>query len=159
MTQTESAPNTGTAQVTQTVGAVGYVELAYAMQNKVAYGNVRNAAGKFVEPTLESVAAAADFEAIPADLTFEAWGSSVADAYPITTATWLLVYQAQDRVSTDPARSQAVVHFLIWALDEGGDDAESLAYAVLPERLRAAALQRIATITWEGTPIVDALYR
>jgi phosphate transport system substrate-binding protein len=148
-----------TAQVTQTVGAVGYVELAYAMQNKVAYGNVRNAAGKFVEPTLESVAAAADFEAIPADLTFEAWGSSVADAYPITTATWLLVYQAQDKVSTDAARSQAVVHFLIWALDEGGDDAESLAYAVLPERLRAAALQRIATITWEGTPIVDALYR
>ncbi len=148
-----------TAQVTQTKGALGYVELAYAMQNKVAYGKVMNAAGTFIQPTLESVAAAANFDTIPSDLTFEAWGSKVADAYPITTATWLLVYQAQDRVSSDEARSQAVVHFLIWALDKGGSDAESLAYAVLPERLRQAALQQVATITWNGTPVVDALYR
>ncbi|HET7636569.1 MAG TPA: phosphate ABC transporter substrate-binding protein PstS [Candidatus Limnocylindria bacterium] len=148
-----------TAQVTQTAGAIGYIELAYALQNKVPYGNVKNASGSFVEPTLDSVAAAANFEQIPADLTFEAWGSSVADAYPITTATWLLVYQQQEKVSSDQARSAAVVHVLIWALDKGGDDAKSLSYAVLPDRLREAALARIATITWNGTPMVDELYR
>lgn len=148
-----------TAQVTQTPGAIGYVELAYAAQNKIAYGSVRNAAGNFVEPTLDSVAAAANFEQIPADLTFEAWGSDVADAYPITTATWLLVYQQQEKVSKDQARSAAVVHFLLWALNDGADDAKSLDYAVLPDRLRQAALKQVATISWNGTPIVDDLYR
>jgi phosphate transport system substrate-binding protein len=148
-----------TAQVTQTPGAIGYIELAYAVQNKIAYGAVQNAAGEFVRPTLESVAAAANFEQIPSDLTFDTWGSPVADAYPITTATWLLVYQQQDKVSTDRARSAAVVHFLLWALNEGGRDAESLDYAVLPDRLRQAALEQVATISWNGTPIVDDLYR
>ena len=96
---------------------------------------------------------------IPADLTFQAFGSSVADAYPITTATWLLVYQQQDKVSQDQARSEAIVHFLIWALDKGGDSAKALDYATLPDALKQGALQKIATITWNGAPIVDALHR
>jgi phosphate transport system substrate-binding protein len=147
------------AQITQTQGAVGYIELAFAVQNKIAYGSVKNAAGTFIEPTLDSVAAAAKLDSIPDDLTFQAWGSKTADAYPITSATWILVYQNQDKVSQDEKLSDAVVHFLIWALNKGSDDAKGLDYAVLPDALRQAALEKVATITWNGTPIVDALYK
>ena len=147
------------SMITTNQGAIGYIELAFAVQNNVPFGNVKNAAGKFITPSLDSVAAAAKFDTIPPDLTFQAFGSSVADAYPITTATWLLVYQQQDKVSQDRARSEAIVHFLIWALDKGGDSAKALDYATLPDALKQATLQKIATITWNGTPIVDALYR
>jgi len=147
------------SMITTNQGAIGYIELAFAVQNNVPFGNVKNAAGKFITPSLDSVTAAAKFDTIPPDLTFQAFGSSVADAYPITTATWLLVYQQQDKVSQDQARSEAIVHFLIWALDKGGDSAKALDYATLPDALKQATLQKIATITWNGTPIVDALYR
>jgi phosphate transport system substrate-binding protein len=153
----------GNAGVSSTIttnqGAIGYIELAYAVQNNVPFGNVKNAAGKFITPSLDSVAAAAKFDTIPPDLTFQAFGSSVAEAYPITTATWLLVYQQQDKVSQDQGRSEAVVHFLIWALDKGGDAAKTLDYATLPDALKKAALEKIASITWNGTPIVNALYK
>ena len=153
----------GNAGVSSTIttnpGALGYIELAYAVQNNVPFGKVKNASGQFIEPSLDSVAAAAKFDTIPPDLTFQAFGSSVADAYPITTATWILVFQQQDKVSQDQARSEAVVHFLIWALDKGGDDAKTLDYATLPDALKQAALQKIATITWNGAPVVNDLYK
>jgi phosphate transport system substrate-binding protein len=148
-----------TSTITTTPGAVGYIELAYAIQNKVAFGNVKNKAGKWITPSLESVAAAAKFDTIPADLTFKAWDTSVADGYPITAATWILVYQQQDKASKDQHLSEAVVHFLVWALDKGGDDAKALGYAVLPDTLKAAALAKIATITWNGASILDSLYK
>jgi len=152
--------NEGVTQVIQqTQGALGYIELAYAIQNKVTFGNVKNASGKFITPSIDSVAAAAKFDTIPADLTFDVSGSSQPAAYPIVTATWLLVFQQQDKVSQDQGRSEAVVHFLLWALDKGGDDAKALDYAVLPDALKQAALKSIATITWNGTPIVNALYK
>ena len=148
-----------TSTITSTPGAIGYIELAYAIQNKVPFGNVKNKSGNWITPSLDSVAAAAKFDTIPEDLTFQAWDTSVADGYPITTATWLLVYQQQDKVSHDQKLSEAVVHFLVWALDKGGDDAKALDYAVLPDTLKAAALAKIATITWNGQPILDSLYK
>jgi phosphate transport system substrate-binding protein len=147
-----------TATVKQTPGAIGYVELAYAVQNSISYGNVKNASGTFIEPTLDSVAAAANFNPIPDDLTFTASGSTVADAYPITAATWILVYKEQDKVAADEGQAKAVVHFLLWALDKGGDTAKGLGYATLPDKLRTAALAKIATISWKGTPVVNGLY-
>ncbi len=152
--------NPGVAStIASTPGSVGYIELAYALQNTIPFGNVKNKAGNFITPSLDSVAAAANFSTIPDSLTFSAWNTDVADGYPITTATWILVYQQQDKVSDDQARSEAVVHFLIWALNKGGDDAKALDYAVLPDALRQAALERLATVTWNGTPIVNDLYR
>lgn len=148
-----------TSTITTTPGAIGYIELAYAVQNNITYGKVKNKSGQFVDPSLESVAAAAKFDTVPADLTFQAWDTSVADGYPIVTATWLLVYQNQEKVSQDQKRSEAIVHFLIWALDKGGDAAKQLDYAVLPDALREAALQKIATISFNGTPIVNDLYK
>jgi len=148
-----------TSTVTTTPGAVGYIELSYAEQNNIPFGNVRNSSGNWITPSLESVAAAANFTTIPDSLTFQAWDTSVADGYPITAATWILVYQQQDKVNPDEQQAQAVVHFLIWALNNGRDTANALGYATLPDALRTAALERIATITYSGTPIVDALYR
>ncbi|MGZ6256084.1 MAG: phosphate ABC transporter substrate-binding protein PstS, partial [Candidatus Limnocylindria bacterium] len=92
-------------------------------------------------------------------LTFDVSDSAVATAYPIVSATWILVYQQLDKVNPDEKQAQAIVHFLIWALDKGGDAANTLGYATLPDALRQAALERIATITYNGTPIVDALYK
>jgi phosphate transport system substrate-binding protein len=148
-----------TSTITTTPGAVGYIELAYAMQNKVPFGNVKNKSGAWITPSLESVTAAATFDTIPDSLTFDVSDSAVATAYPIVTATWILVYQQQDKVNPDEKQAQAIVHFLIWALDKGGDAANTLGYATLPDALRQAALERIATITYNGTPIVDALYK
>jgi phosphate transport system substrate-binding protein len=152
--------NAGVAgNITSTPGAIGYVELAFAVQNSLTFGNVKNKSGTFVTPSLESTAAAATFDTIPESLTFSVSDSAAADAYPIVTATWLLVYQQQDKVNPDEHQAQAVVHFMIWALLDGGDGAEALGYATLPEALRTAALEKIATITYNGTPIVDALYK
>jgi phosphate transport system substrate-binding protein len=148
-----------TSSITTTPGALGYIELAYAIQNNVTYGKVKNKTGQFIDPSLDSVAAAAKFDSVPADLTFQAWDTSVADGYPIVTATWLLVYQQQDKVNHDQKSADAVVHFMIWALLKGGDAAKQLNYAVLPDALRQAALEKIATITYNGTPIVNDLYK
>lgn len=148
-----------TSTVTSTPGSLGFIELAYAVQNKVPYGNVQSASGEFIEPTLDSVAAAANFDTIPDDLIFQAYGSAAKRAYPIAGVTWLLVYQQQDKAAQAEGQAQAVVHFLLWALDKGGDSAKSLDYAVLPDKLREATLAQITTITWNGTPVVNSLYK
>jgi phosphate transport system substrate-binding protein len=148
-----------TATVTQTPGAIGYIELAYAIQNEVPFGKVQNKSGSFIEASLESVTAAAQLGTIPADLTFSSTDTDAPDGWPISNATWLLVYRDQEKVSDNQARSEALVHFLLWVLDEGEAEAPTLDYAPLPDTLRDAALQMVATISWDGAPIVDSLYR
>ena len=148
-----------TSVITTTPGAVGFIELAFALQNNVPFGNVKNSSGNWITPSLESTTAAAKVDPIPDSLTFDASNTTVADGYPITTATWILVYQQQDKVNPDEKQAQAVVHFLIWALDDGSTDANTLGYATLPDALKTAALASIATITYNGTPIVNALYK
>ncbi len=140
-------------------GAIGYVELAFAIQNNLTFGKVKNKSGAFITPSLESTTAAATFDTIPDSLTFSVSDSAAADAYPIVTATWLLVYQQQDKVNDNEQQADAIVHFMIWALLSGGDSANALGYATLPDALRQAAIERLATVTYNGTPIVDALYK
>jgi len=101
-----------TSTISSTPGAIGYIELAYAVQNKVPYGKVQNPSGEFIEPTLDSVAAAANFDTIPDNLIFDAFGSKAKGAYPIAGVTWLIVYQQQDKATQDEGRAQAVVDFL-----------------------------------------------
>lgn len=140
--------NEGVAgQVKQLPGTIGYVELAYAQQNGLAYAGVQNAAGRFVRPTIESVTAAAAgaLERLPAstDYRVSVVDAPGANAYPISSFTWLLVYRNQ----SDADKGRKLVDFLRWALTEGESRAAALDYAPLPAALAERLRQRLDSIT------------
>src|SRR5437870_4568922 len=129
-------------QVKQTPNAIGYVELSYASQNKMPYADVKNAAGQFVKPTLESVTAALGTANIPDDFRFSMTNAPGSNAYPIAGATWLLVYEQPK----DPAKGKKLVEFLKWALTKGEGMAKDLNYAPLPDEIQQRVLKRIDEI-------------
>jgi phosphate transport system substrate-binding protein len=135
--------NEGVAgQIKQTPGALGYVELIYAVQNKMPYADVKNATGKFVKPSLESITAAMATAQIPDDFRFSITNAPGENAYPICGATWLLVYEQQK----DATKGKKLVEFLKWAQKDGEKMAKDLDYAPLPEALQARVLKRIDEI-------------
>lgn len=135
--------NEGVAgQVKQTPGAIGYVELIYAVQNKMAYADVKNAAGEFVKASIESITAAMATAEIPDDFRFSITNPAGKGVYPISGATWLLVYEQQK----DPAKGKKLVEFLKWAQKDGEKMAKDLDYAPLPENLQQRVLKRIDEI-------------
>jgi phosphate transport system substrate-binding protein len=129
-------------QVKQTPGAIGYVELIYAIQNKMPYAEVKNPAGQFAKPTLDSVTAALATANIPDDFRFSMTNAPGKDAYPIAGATWLLVYQQQK----DATKGKKLVEFLKWAMKDGEKMAKDLDYASLPESVQQRVLKRIDEI-------------
>lgn len=135
--------NEGVAgQIKQTPGALGYVELIYAIQNKMAYADIKNSAGESVKATLESVTAALATAQIPDDFRFSMTNAPGKDAYPIAGATWLLVYEQQK----DAAKGKKLVEFLKWALTNGESMAKDLDYAPLPPELCERALKRVSEV-------------
>ncbi len=139
--------NEGVAgQVKQTPGAIGYVELAYATQNKLSTAIVRNAAGEFVAPTIASVTAAAAgmSSKLPANTDYRVSivNAPGAGVYPISSFTWILLYENQ----TDAVKGKKVVDFLRWALTDGQSLAAPLDYAPLPEAMRSALVTRLSSI-------------
>jgi phosphate transport system substrate-binding protein len=127
-----------------TPSAIGYVELIYALQNKISYGAVQNHDGVFVNATTASVtaAAAATKGKMPADFRVSITNAPGADAYPIASFTWLLVYQH----AADVSRSARLVEFIRWAVTDGQAFAADLGYAPLPDAVvqqELAALDRI----------------
>jgi phosphate transport system substrate-binding protein len=131
-------------QVKQTPGAIGYVELIYAIQNKMPYADLKNSAGEFVKPTIDSVTAALATAEIPDDFRFSMTNAPGKDAYPIAGATWLLVYEQQK----DPAKGKKLVEFLKWAEKDGEKMAKDLNYAPLPETVQQRVLKRIDQIKY-----------
>jgi phosphate transport system substrate-binding protein len=129
-------------QVKQTPGAIGYVELIYAIQNKMPYAEVKNSSGQFVKPTIDSVTAALATAEIPDDFRFSMTNAPGKDAYPICGATWLLVYEQQK----DPAKGKKLVEFLKWAAKDGEKMAKDLDYAPLPDTVQERVLKRINEI-------------
>jgi phosphate transport system substrate-binding protein len=129
--------------VSQTPGALGYVELIYALQNKIAYGSVQNSAGVFVRASPEAVTAAAAASKMPGDFRVSITNAPGKDAYPISSFTWLLFYEnPQDKV-----QGKTMLDFTKWALSDGQKFAKDLGYAPLPEQVAAMAqkaLQRIS---------------
>ncbi len=130
--------------VTQTPGAIGYVELIYALQNKIAFGSVKNADGVYLKASLDSVTAAAAAAAakMPADFRVSITNAPGKGAYPISSFTWLLLYENPK----DKAKSKTMVDFLKWALTEGQRYCAELGYAPLPAgvvKMGTAALARI----------------
>ena len=139
--------NEGVAgQVRQSVGAIGYAELAYAKHNRIAAALVKNAAGEMVAPSIESATAAAAgaAAALPANTDYRVSivNAKGAGAYPIASFTWILVYQNQ----TDPAKGKTLVDFLRWALADGQAQASALDYAPLPGAMSKQLLERLAMI-------------
>jgi len=131
-------------QVKQTPDSIGYVELIYATQNKMPYAELKNAAGEFVKPTLDSVTAALATANIPDDFRFSITNAAGKDAYPIAGATWLLVYQQQK----DATKGKKLVEFLKWAETQGEQMAKDLDYAPLPETLQKRVMDRINEIKY-----------
>jgi len=135
--------NEGVAgQIKQTPGALGYVELIYAVQNKMPYAEVKNSAGNFVKPSIESITAALATADIPDDFRFSITNAPGPDAYPIAGATWLLVYEQQK----DAAKGKKLVEFLKWAAKDGEKMAKDLQYAPMPDNLQQRVLKRIDEI-------------
>ncbi len=137
--------NAGVAgQVKQTPGAIGYVELAYAHQNKLPFATMKNAAGIYMSATIDSVTAALASATIPEDFRFSMVNSPGTTAYPICGATWLLVYAEQK----DHAKGEKLVQFLKWAYSDGEKYAAGLDYAPLPDSVVKRALERVQTIKY-----------
>ncbi len=133
-------------QVKQTPGAIGYIELAYAKQNNLPFAAIKNASGKFVLPSVDAVTAAAAATAanLPpnTDYRISIVNAPGENAYPISSFTWLLVYQQQ----ADSVKGRKLVDFLRWALTNGEKQASALDYAPLPESMVARLKQRIDSI-------------
>ena len=130
--------------VKQTPGAIGYVELIYALQNKIAYGSVLNAAGESVKATVASVTAAAAeaVKSMPADFRVSITNAPGKAVYPISSFTWILLYEN----AKDKAQAKTMADFMKWALTDGQKFAPDLGYAPLPEavvKLELAALAKI----------------
>jgi phosphate transport system substrate-binding protein len=123
--------NEGVAgMIRQLPGSIGYVELIYAVQNKIPYGVVKNAAGNFVKASLESTtAAAASVKTMPADFRVSITNAPGKDAYPISSFTWLLIPSP----SKDAGKGKIIADFLNWMLDAGQKQTAELTYAPLPE--------------------------
>jgi phosphate transport system substrate-binding protein len=130
--------------VSQTPGSIGYVELIYAIQNKISYGSVQNAAGEFVRASVEGVtmAAAAAAAKMPADFRVSITNAPGKGVYPISSFTWMLLYEN----AKDKASAKVMVDFKKWALADGQKYCGDLGYAPLPAavvKLELAALAKI----------------
>ena len=131
-------------QVKQISGAIGYVELAYADQNKIPYADVKNSAGNFISPAPDSVSAALATAKIPDDFRFSMVNPPGDKAYPIAGASWVLVYQQQKNAD----HGKKLVAFLKWAVTDGQKISSTLDYAPLPDNVQQRELELIDTIKY-----------
>jgi len=134
-----------TGLVKQTPGSLGYVELIYALSNNLPYGDVKNQAGDFIKPSMDSVTAAAAGAAanMPDDFRVSITNAPGAGAYPISGMTWLLVYEKQK----DAEKGKKLVQFLDWMLHDGQKMAPALHYAPLPKQVVAKELLALKRVT------------
>jgi len=137
--------NEGVAgQVKQLAGAIGYVELAYAKQNNMTYATLKNAAGNFVDPTLDTVSAAMATAKIPDDFRFSIVNAPGDQAYPIAGASWVIIYEKQKKAET----GKKLVSFLKWTITDGQKISATLDYAPLPDEVVQRELKVLDTIKY-----------
>lgn len=138
--------------VRQTPNTLGYVELAYALTNKMTFGNVRNKAGQFVRPSLSSTTKAMEgaLAAIPEDYRVFFTNPDGKDVYPVAGFTWILIYGDQ----IDPVKGKALAEFLWWATHDGQKYAPTLLYAPLPKNMVARIERSLKSITSKGAVVL-----
>jgi phosphate transport system substrate-binding protein len=144
--------------VANTNGAIGYVDVIYAVSNHLGVGAVKNQAGNFIVPTLQTIlwaAANATGTPNPSDLRLHIVNAAGAQSYPICTYTYLLVYKD---MSLNPGitldKAEALAHFLWWAIHDGQQYSTALIYAPLPANVVAADEQVLMTLNYQGTPLL-----
>jgi len=143
--------NAGVAgQVQQIPNSIGYVELAYAEQNNLAWAKLKNAAGNFVEPSLEATTRAAEGVSLPDDMKVMLTNSSNPEAYPIVGFTWILAYVNQK----DKVKGEALTKMLWWAIHDGQQYAAPLTYAGLAAPAVLKAENAILSIKYLGQPLI-----
>ena len=148
----------GVTQVLQqTKGSLGYVELAYAIQNKIPFALMKNKDGKFVKASPESVSAAGEgaLKEMDKGLAVNIWNQAGENAYPISAFTYIIVYKDLGYLK-DENKAKALVGFLNWAATDGQQLAPSLDYAPLSAGVQAKVKEAIGTLQWSGKPLASA---
>ena len=136
--------------VKQTAGTLGYVELAYALQNNLSYANVKNPAGKFVKPSLDSISAAAATATLTDNFLIDLINQLGDNAYPLASTS----YGIFSKVYDDKDKGQSIVGFLWYVLHKGQDDAKTANYAPLPAAIVTKIEAQVKTITAGGAPVL-----
>jgi len=139
--------------VKQTPGSFGYVELIYALQNKMPYGTIKNKKGNFVKPTIASTSLAAN-TALPDDMKVDLTDTDAAEGYSISGFTWILVYKEQNYADKPEEKAKALVNLLWWMTHEGQKYSEPLHYAPLSKAAVGKAEKLIKSITYKENPIL-----
>ena len=139
--------------VQQTPGSIGYVELIYALQNKMPYGMVKNKKGNFVTATIASISKAADTN-LPDDMKVSLTDTDAPEGYPISGFTWILVYKDQNYGDRTEEKAKEVVKLLWWMTHEGQKYTEPLEYAPLSKRAVEKAEKLIRSISYKEKPLM-----
>jgi phosphate transport system substrate-binding protein len=139
--------------VKQTPGSVGYVELIYALQNKMPYGTIQNRKGNFVGPTLATTSMAANID-LPQDMKVSLTDTTAAKGYPISGFTWVLLYKEQKYENRPAERAKRLVDLVWWMTHEGQKYAEPLQYAPLSKAAVERAEQLIKSVTYGGSSMM-----
>ena len=139
--------------VKQTPGSIGYVELIYALQNKMPYGTVKNKNGRFVTPTIASTSLAADTN-LPDDMRVSLTDTDASGGYPISGLTWILVYKEQNYADRSEEKAKELVKLLWWMTHEGQKHAEPLHYAPLSKKAVKKAEKLIKSISYKEKPLM-----
>jgi len=146
--------NAGVAgMIKVTPGSIGYVELIYALQNKMAVGIVKNKSGSYIKPTLESVSAAAAVK-IPDDTRVSLTNTDAPQGYPISSFTWIILFKEQNYNSRSKDTAKTLVEALWWIAHQGQKYAAPLEYSPLPKSAVEQSEKLLKSITYNGTPIL-----
>ena len=141
--------------VKQLPGAVGYVELIYALQNTMPYATLKNRSGNWIVPSLASTSESGNV-AVPDDATkINLTDSAAANGYPISTFTWILVYKDQGYDNRAKDKVTAEMKMLWWMVHDAQQYAEPLAYARLPKAVVAKAEAILKSVTYNGAPVLQ----
>jgi len=140
------------ASVNQTPGAIGYVELIYALSNDMPYGDVRNKAGNYITPTIESVSIAANVD-IPADTKVSLTDTESEFGYPLSSFTWILLFTEQNYNNRSIEQAQATINLVRWMITDGQTFASALHYAPLPEAAKQRGLTLLQNVKYNGNAL------
>ena len=140
--------------VKQTPGSIGYIELAYAIQNKMAFAKIQNKSGSYITPTLSSITSASKID-LPADAKVSITNTDATDGYPISSLTWALIYKEQNYNNRSADKSSKLLKLLWWNIHEGQQYCEGLNYAKLSPAAVTIAENILKSATFDGKVILQ----